>query len=115
MLLGNLTKMNKIDKDLTDLQRKTERILWLLEEMKNNKPSKSVVIHKPKHKPKKNYPHKFIRCIKGRYKNIKKIGEELNLTDASVNTYIKLARKDGVVINTRKVNDITEYKLGKDQ
>lgn len=114
MLLGNITKMQEIDKNLVDLQRKTERILWLLEEMKASK-KPSVIISKPK--AMKDYPQSFIDCVKGRYKTIAQIQSDLGLTETTVRTYIKLARKDGLVFNTKRSDKFPKgtmsYKLKK--
>lgn len=116
MLLGNVTKMQEIDNALVDLQRKTERILWLLEEMKASK-KPSVIISKPIAKSMKDYPQSFIDCVKGRYKTIAQIQSELGLTETTVRTYIKLARKDGLVFNTKRSDKFPKgtmsYKLKK--
>ena len=61
----------------------------------------------------KNSNNRLVDCIKGkRFKSIAVIQEQTGLTQQSCNTYLKLSRKDGWVIDKRKSQSgQTEYRI----
>lgn len=61
----------------------------------------------------KAYPWTFIACVNGRYKTVDEICNELKLTESSVRTYLKHARKDGIEFNTRRSGKKLSYKVRK--
>ena len=116
-------------KDLEDIQRRLNhieaninKVIWMLREQ----PSKSIdeafvqqfeseveQEYKRLGRSKRTYPMKFIACITGRYKTVDEICNELQLTESSVRTYLKLARKDGIEFNTRRSGKKLSYKVRK--
>ena len=114
-------------KDLQDIQRRLNhieaninKVIWMLREepektideaFANQFESEVMNTYKKLNRQKKGYPKSFIACLKARYKTIEDLIQELNLTESSVRTYLKLARKDGVQFNTRKINGKLSYKI----
>ena len=116
-------------KDLEDIQRRLNhieaninKVIWMLKERPEKTIDEAFVNqfeseveqeYKRLGRKKRTYPMKFIACITGRYKTIEQIGNELNLTESSTRSYLKLAKKDGIQFNTRKSNGKLSYKVRK--
>ena len=116
-------------KDLQDIQRRLNhieaninKVIWMLREQNNKSIDECFVeqfeseveqAYKQLGREKKTYPMKFVACITGRYKTVDEMCNELQLTESSARTYLKLARKDGIQFNTRKSNGKLSYKVRK--
>ena len=116
-------------KDLHDIQRRLNhieaninKVIWMLREQPEKTIDEAFVQqfeseveqeYKRLGRKKRTYPMKFVACITGRYKTIDEISNELQLTENSVRTYLKLAKKDDIQFNTRKSNGKLSYKVRK--
>jgi len=116
-------------KDLQDIQRRLNhieaninKVIWMLREQNNKSIDECFVEqfesevtqeYKRLGRERKAYPWTFIACVNGRYKTVDEICNELKLTESSVRTYLKLARKDGIEFNTRRSNNKLSYKVRK--
>lgn len=114
-------------KDLEDIQRRLNhieaninKVIWMLRDQPSKSIDESFVeqfeseveqAYKQLGREKKAYPMKFVACITGRYKTVDEICNELQLTESSVRTYLKLARKDGIEFNTRRSGNKLSYKV----
>jgi hypothetical protein len=107
--------IKQIQSDIQDIKLKQERIIWIMNEvMKYGKEVKShnesLVITKQQHR----YYESILPVITGRFKRIDKIASSLNVTKKTAITYLKLARKAGHVIETRRIKgQLPSYKLQK--
>jgi biotin operon repressor len=116
-------------KDLQDIQRRLNhieaninKVIWMLREQPEKTVNDYFVeqfesevegAYKRLAKEKKAYPWTFIACVNGRYKTVDEICNELKLTESSVRTYLKHARKDGIEFNTRRSGKKLSYKVRK--
>ena len=99
-------EIKELQREVADVNRKLERILWIL----SDKPNDIGKILKPKRKSVVKYkiasPHKVdkvVAILRERPYTIRQIGIKLKLTESSVRTYIRDARRMGHSINlTRK-------------
>tara|TARA_R100000951_G_scaffold82460_2_gene70159 strand:- start:938 stop:1306 length:369 start_codon:yes stop_codon:yes gene_type:complete len=116
-------------KDLEDIQRRLNhieaninKVIWMLREQDNKSIDECFVEqfesevaqeYKRLGRERKAYPWTFIACVNGRYKTVDEICNELKLTESSVRTYLKHARKDGIEFNTRRSGKKLSYKVRK--
>lgn len=126
-MFTNKKELHNIQHRLNHIEANIDKVIWMLkkepailqsylkntidESFVNQFESEVMSNYKKLNKKKKSYPKAFIACLKGRYKTIEDLIQELNLTESSVRTYLKLARKDGVQFNTRKINGKLSYKI----
>ena len=118
-------RIDKLEKDIAEIHRKTEHMLWIMQEVMKmgklkQKEKTKIALNKMINGDlvyKRKYPQSFLDCLKGRYKTIEQIQSDLGLAKATVRTYIKLARKDGFVFNTKRSDKFPKgtmsYKLKK--
>jgi len=116
-------------KDLEDIQRRLNhieaninKVIWMLREQDSKSIDECFVEqfesevaqeYKRLGRERKAYPWTFIACVNGRYKTVDEICNELKLTESSVRTYLKHARKDGIEFNTRRSGKKLSYKVRK--
>jgi hypothetical protein len=116
-------------KDLEDIQRRLNhieaninKVIWLLRDQPKKTIDEAFVQqfesevaqeYKRLGRKKRTYPMKFVACVMGRYKTIDEICNELQLTESSARTYLKLAKKDGIEFNTRRSGKKLSYKVRK--
>jgi len=116
-------------KDLQDIQRRLNhieaninKVIWMLREQNNKSIDECFVEqfesevaqeYKRLGRERKAYPWTFIACVNGRYKTVDEICNELKLTESSVRTYLKHAKKDGIEFNTRRSGKKLSYKVRK--
>lgn len=121
-MFNNKKDFEDIQRRLSHIEANINKVIWMLREQ----PSKSIdecfveqfeseveQAYKQLGRNKRTYPMKFIACTTGRYKTIDEMCNELQLTESSVRTYLKLARKDGIEFNTRRSGKKLSYKVRK--
>ena len=121
-MFNNKKEFDDIRRRLNHIEANINKVIWMLREQ----PSKSIdeafvqqfeseveQEYKRLGRSKRTYPMKFIACITGRYKTIDEICNELQLTESSARTYLKLAKKDGIEFNTRRSGKKLSYKVRK--
>ena len=121
-MFNNKKELQDIQRRLNHIEANINKVIWMLREKTEKTIDEAFVNqfeseveqeYKRLGRKKRTYPMKFIACITGRYKTIEQIGNELNLTESSTRSYLKLAKKDGIQFNTRKSNGKLSYKVRK--
>jgi len=105
-------RTSTIETKLEELNQRIERLSWMLSENKHNE---TVVIRKPKGSSfNAGYNKQLLDIIANRYKRLDHIAKAMKCTEKTVITYLKLARKDGYVIDCkRNKGQRPSYKLMK--
>jgi len=112
--------IKQIKQDIKEMKHKQERIIWIMNEVmkygkKMQSHNQSARIYNPAIKTprqKHEYYHALLPLIKNKFKRIDQLAKSLKITEGSVITYIKLARKAGYTIETkRRRNGRASYKL----
>ena len=107
--------IKQIQSDIEDIKLKQERIIWFMNEVVKygkevNSHNESVVITNPQH----GYYESLLPVITVRLTILAKIASSLKVTEKTAITYLKLVRKAGHVIETRRVKgQFPSYKLQK--
>jgi biotin operon repressor len=121
-MFGNRKQLHDIQQKLNHIEADINKVIWMLREQPEKTIDDAFVRqfeseveqeYKRLGRKKRTYPMKFVASVTGRYKTIDEICNELKLTESSVRTYIKLARKDGIEFNTRRSNGKLSYKVRK--
>ena len=121
-MFNNKKELQDIQRRLNHIEANINKVIWMLREQPEKTIDEAFVNqfeseveqeYKRLERKKRTYPMKFIACITARYKTIEQIGNELNLTESSTRSYLKLAKKDGIQFNTRKSNGKLSYKVRK--
>lgn len=121
-MFNNKKELDAIKHKLDHIEASINKVIWMLKEQPNKSIDECFVeqfeseveqAYKQLGREKKTYPMKFIACLTARYKTIDEICNELQLTESSVSTYLKLARRDGIEFNTRRSGKKLSYRVRK--
>lgn len=121
-MFNNKKELQDIQRRLNHIEANINKVIWMLREQPEKTIDECFVeqfeseveqAYKQLGRKKKTYPVKFVDCITGRYKTVDEMCNELHLTQNSVRTYLKLAKKAGIQFNTRKSNGKLSYKVRK--
>lgn len=121
-MFNNKKELDAIKQRLDHIEANINKVIWMLREQPNKSIDECFVeqfeseveeAYKKLGREKKTYPMKFIACLTGRYKTVDEMCNELQLTESSVRTYLKLARRDGIEFNTRRSGKKLSYRVRK--
>ena len=121
-MFNNKKELDAIKQRLDHIEANINKVIWMLREQPektideafvNQFESEVAQEYKRLAREKKAYPWTFIACLNARYKTVDEICNELKLTESSVRTYLKHARKDGIEFNTRRSGKKLSYKVRK--
>ena len=121
-MFNNKKELDAIKQKLDHIEASINKVIWMLREQPEKTIDECFVeqfeseveqAYKKLGREKKTYPMKFIACLTGRYKTVDEMCNELQLTESSVRTYLKLARRDGIEFNTRRSGKKLSYKVRK--
>ena len=121
-MFNNKKEFDDIRRRLNHIEANINKVIWMLREQDSKSIDECFVEqfesevaqeYKRLGRERKAYPWTFIACVMGRYKTVDEICNELKLTESSVRTYLKHARKDGIEFNTRRSGKKLSYKVRK--